>query len=114
MRNLCYTWTETTPKIETSLLLQQHKKVDTCEEKSEYTVEKCSECGDVKSTSKKLYYSAHDFQFTSHKKEPTCTEKGEDLYTCTICNETETREVAATGHDTELVNVKSYLHGFWL
>ena len=82
------------------------QKVDTCEEKSEYTVEKCSECGDVKSTSKKLYYSAHDFQFTSHKKEPTCTEKGEDLYTCTICNETETREVAATGHDTELVNVK--------
>lgn len=100
-----YTWTETTPKIEHHYVTTT-QKVDTCEEKSEYTVEKCSECGDVKSTSKKLYYSAHDFQFTSHKKEPTCTEKGEDLYTCTICNETETREVAATGHDTELVNVK--------
>ena len=100
-----YTWTETTPKTEHHYVTTT-QKVDTCEEKSEYTVEKCSECGDVKSTSKKLYYSAHDFQFTSHKKEPTCTEKGEDLYTCTICNETETREVAATGHDTELVNVK--------
>lgn len=100
-----YTWTETTPKKEHHYVTTT-QKVDTCEEKSEYTVEKCSECDDVKSTSKKLYYSAHDFQFTSHKKEPTCTEKGEDLYTCTICNETETREVAATGHDTELVNVK--------
>ena len=100
-----YTWTETTPKTEHHYVTTT-QKVDTCEEKSEYTVEKCSECGDVKSTSKKLYYSAHDFQFTSHKKEPTCTEKGEDLYTCTICNETETRKVAATGHDTELVNVK--------
>ena len=100
-----YTWTENIPKTEHHYVTTT-TKLDTCEEKSEYTVEKCSECGDVKSTSKKLYYSAHDFQFTSHKKEPTCTEKGEDLYTCTICNGTETREVAATGHDTELINVK--------
>ena len=100
-----YTWTESIPKTEHHYVTTT-TKLDTCEEKSEYTVEKCSECGDVKSTSKKLYYSAHDYQFTSHVKEPTCTEKGEDLYTCTICNETETREVAATGHDTELANVK--------
>ena len=100
-----YTWTETTPKTEHHYVATT-TKLDTCEEKSEYTVEKCSECGDVKSTSKKLYYSAHDFQFTSHKKEPTCTETGEDIYTCTKCNKTETREVAATGHDTELINVK--------
>lgn len=100
-----YTWTESIPKTE-HLYVTTTTKLDTCEEKSEYTVEKCSECGDVKSTSKKLYYSAHDYQFTRHVKEPTCTEKGEDLYTCIICNGTETREVAATGHDTELVNVK--------
>ena len=101
-----YTWTETTPKTEHHYVTTT-TKLDTCEEKSEYTVEKCSECGDVKSTSKKLYYSAHDFQFTSHKKEPTCTETGEDIYTCTKCNKTEIREVAAKGHgETELVNVK--------
>lgn len=100
-----YTWTENIPKTEHHYVTTT-TKLDTCEEKSEYTVEKCSECGDVKSTSKKLYYSAHDFQFTSHKKEPTCTETGEDIYTCTKCNKTETREVAATGHDTELINVK--------
>ena len=101
-----YTWTETTPKTEHHYVTTT-QKVDTCEEKSEYTVEKCSECGDSKSTSKKLYYSAHDFQFTSHKKEPTCTEKGEDLYTCTICGKTETREVPMVAHETELRNYKA-------
>lgn len=101
-----YTWTETTPKTEHHYVTTT-QKVDTCEEKSEYTVEKCSMCGSIKETSKKLYYSAHDFQFTSHKKEPTCTETGEDIYTCTKCNKTEIREVAAKGHgETELVNVK--------
>lgn len=101
-----YTWTESTPKIEHQYITSV-QTVDTCEEKSEYTVEKCSMCGSIKETSKKLYYSAHDFQFTSHKKEPTCTETGEDIYTCTKCNKTEIREVAAKGHgETELVNVK--------
>lgn len=101
-----YTWTESIPKTEHHYVTTT-TKLDTCEEKSEYTVEKCSMCGSIKETSKKLYYSAHDFQFTSHKKEPTCTETGEDIYTCTKCNKTEIREVAAKGHgETELVNVK--------
>ena len=101
-----YTWTESIPKIEHQYITSV-QTVDTCEEKSEYTVEKCSMCGSIKETSKKLYYSAHDFQFTSHKKEPTCTETGEDIYICTKCNKTEIREVAAKGHgETELVNVK--------
>ena len=101
-----YTWTESIPKTEHHYVTTT-KTLDTCEEKSEYTVEKCSMCGSIKETSKKLYYSAHNFQFTSHKKEPTCTETGEDIYTCTKCNKTEIREVAAKGHgETELVNVK--------
>ena len=101
-----YTWTENIPKTEHHYVTTT-TKLDTCEEKSEYTVEKCSECGDVKSTSKKMYYSAHDYQFTSHVKEPTCTEKGEDLYTCTICGKTETREVPMVAHETELRNYKA-------
>ena len=32
-------------------------------------------------------------------KEPTCTEKGEKLYTCTVCGETKTEEVPAKGHN---------------
>ena len=31
-------------------------------------------------------------------KEPTCTEKGEKTYTCTVCDKTKKEEVAASGH----------------
>ena len=31
-------------------------------------------------------------------KEPTCTEKGEKTYTCTICDKTKKEEIAASGH----------------
>ena len=101
-----YTWTESTPKTEHSYITVKTTS-DTCEDKSVYKVHKCSECGEVIGTSKKMYYSAHDYEFTSHKKEPTCTEKGEDLYTCTICGKTETREVPMVAHETELRNYKA-------
>ena len=31
-------------------------------------------------------------------KDATCTEKGEKIYTCTVCKATKTEEIAATGH----------------
>ncbi len=101
-----YTWTESTPKTEHSYITVKTTS-DTCEDKSVYKVHKCSECGDVIGTSKKMYYSAHDYEFTSHSKVATCTEKGEDLYTCTICGKTETREVPMVAHKTELRNYKA-------
>ena len=101
-----YTWTESTPKTEHSYITVETTS-DTCEDKSVYKVHKCSECGEVIGTSKKMYYSAHDYEFTSHSKVATCTEKGEDLYTCTICGKTETREVPMVAHETELRNYKA-------
>lgn len=100
-----YTWTESTPKIDHQYITSV-QTVDTCEEKSEYTVEKCSMCGSIKETSKKLYYSAHDFQIENINKEPTCTEDGEYVYKCSKCGKTETKKLPATGHDIELVNAK--------
>lgn len=100
-----YTWTESTPKIEHQYITSV-QTVDTCEEKSEYTVEKCSMCGSIKETSKKLYYSAHDYQIESINKEPTCTEDGEYVYKCSKCGKTETKKLPATGHNIELVNAK--------
>ena len=32
-------------------------------------------------------------------KQPTCTEKGTETRSCSICNEVETRDIDATGHD---------------
>ena len=101
-----YTWTESTPKTEHSYITVKTTS-DTCEDKSVYKVHKCSECGEVIGTSKKMYYSAHDYEFTSHSKVATCTEKGGDLYTCTICGKTETREVPMVAHETELRNYKA-------
>lgn len=101
-----YTWTESTPKTEHSYITVETTS-DTCEDKSVYKVHKCSECGEVIGTSKKMYYSAHDYEFTSHSRVATCTEKGEDLYTCTICGKTETREVPMVAHETELRNYKA-------
>lgn len=100
-----YTWTESIPKIEHQYITSV-QTVDTCEEKSEYTVEKCSMCGSIKETSKKLYYSAHDYQIESINKEPTCTEDGEYVYKCSKCGKTETKKLPATGHNIELVNAK--------
>ena len=100
-----YTWTESTPKIEHQYITSV-QTVDTCEEKSEYTVEKCSMCGSIKETSKKLYYSAHDYQIESINKEPTRTEDGEYVYKCSKCGKTETKKLPATGHNIELVNAK--------
>ena len=100
-----YTWTENIPKTEHHYVTTT-TKLDTCEEKSEYTVEKCSMCGSIKETSKKLYYSAHDYQIESINKEPTCTEDGEYVYKCSKCGKTETKKLPATGHNIELVNVK--------
>lgn len=100
-----YTWTESTPKIDHQYITSV-QTVDTCEEKSEYTVEKCSMCGSIKETSKKLYYSAHDFQIENINKEPTCTEDGEYVYKCSKCGKTETKKLPATGHNIELVNAK--------
>ena len=41
----------------------------------------------------------HDFGEWTQTKAPTCTEKGEEKRTCTICGSSETRDVAALGHD---------------
>ena len=37
---------------------------------------------------------------------PTCTDKGENKYTCTVCGGTKTEEINALGHDTSKVDAK--------
>ena len=48
----------------------------------------------------------HDWSEWVVTTEPTCTEAGEETRTCKKCGETETREVAALGHDYQYVNQK--------
>ena len=53
----------------------------------------------------KTKYNDEHTVHTEHKwdegvvtKEATCTEAGEKIYTCTVCNETKTEKIEATGH----------------
>ncbi len=41
---------------------------------------------------------SHSFGKWKRTKAPTCTEKGEETRTCSVCGKTETRSVAAKGH----------------
>ena len=47
----------------------------------------------------------HNWSEGEITKTPTCTEKGEKEYTCTVCGEAKTEEISATGHqNTEVRN----------
>lgn len=44
-------------------------------------------------------YCNHQWDEGTVKAEATCEEKGEMIYTCTLCGETKTEEIQALGHD---------------
>ena len=69
----------------------------TCTEKG-YTTHTCTICGDSYVDS---YVDAlgHDFGEWKVTTAPTCTEKGVETHSCSRCNATETRAVAALGHE---------------
>ena len=50
--------------------------------------------------------SEHNWSEDETIKIPTCTEKGEKKYTCNVCGETKTEEMAATGKHTYKTTVK--------
>lgn len=69
----------------------------TCTEQG-YTTHTCSICGD---SYVDTYVDAngHSFGEWTETKAATCTEKGEESRSCAVCNATETREIAALGHN---------------
>lgn len=45
-----------------------------------------------------LPFGDHRYVLAATEKAPTCTESGKDLYRCSLCGETKTETVPATGH----------------
>ena len=100
-----YTWKTTTYgtfSFDVTIPKTGHSYTDTvtpptCTEQG-YTTHTCSRCGDSYRDS---YVDAlgHSFGAWTHNKAPTCTEKGEETRTCSRCSYTETRDIAATGHN---------------
>lgn len=80
----------------------EEKRVEpTCTEDGSYeVVVYCSVCGDEisRNTEQIPATGEHDWELTETVKEPTCTEDGEGEYVCTVCGETKTDAIEATGH----------------
>ena len=61
----------------------------------------CQRCGDTQHVKDLPVTEDHKWNDGVVTKAATCTEAGEKLYTCTVCNKTKTETIAAIGHDWE-------------
>ena len=87
----------------------RNKKSATCKEEG-YTGDTCcSDCGTIISTGKSIAKTKnHKWDDGTITTEPTCTKKGEKTFTCSICGNTKTTTINATGHSYgEYVIVKA-------
>ena len=68
----------------------------------------CKDCNTKIETGKVIATTGkHIWDKGKETKAPTCTQKGEITYTCTVCGETKTEKIKATGHqNTEIRNEK--------
>ena len=81
-------------------------KAATCAEEGYTGDTYCKECNTKLSSGEKIAKKAHTWDKGKVTTEATCTQKGIKTYTCTVCKETQTEEILATGHQhTELRNV---------
>lgn len=61
----------------------------------------CQRCGDTQLVKELPVTEDHKWNDGVVTKAATCTEAGEKLFTCTVCDKTKTEAIAATGHDWE-------------
>ena len=83
-------------------------KVATCA-KEGYTGDTyCKDCNTKLSSGETIAKKSHTWDEGKVTTKATCAQKGIKTYTCTVCNETKTEEIPATGkhENTELRNVK--------
>ena len=77
----------------------RNQKNPTCKEAGYSGDTYCADCG-VKIFSGQTIAKTknHNWDGGVITTEPTCTERGEKTFTCTICGNTNTKKVNATGH----------------
>ena len=77
----------------------RNKKDATCKEKSYTGDTYCTDCGKKISSGKSIAKTeTHSYDDGKITTKPTCTKRGTKTYTCTICGNTKTETVKATGH----------------
>lgn len=68
----------------------------------EITTYLCTRCKDAKEVQTQPSLGGHTWQPGEITKSPTCLTAGEQQYTCTVCNQTKTEPLKATGHNWEI------------
>ena len=85
----------------------ENKKDATCSEAGYTGDQVCKDCGTVIEKGTAIAKKNHTWDDGEVTTPATCEEKGEKIYICTVCNETKTEEISATGHQhTEIENKK--------
>ena len=75
----------------------------TCTKPGHTAGTKCSVCGETLSGIEVIPAKGHSWDEGKITTEPTCVADGVKTFTCTVCNETKTETVPATGH-TEVID----------
>ncbi len=70
----------------------------TCTEAGHTAGTKCSVCDAILSGMEEIPATGHQWDEGKVTTAPTCENAGVKTYTCTVCNETKTEAIAATGH----------------
>ena len=79
-------------------MVEVGEKPATCTEAGHTAGVQCSRCGAIESGVTEIPALGHSYGNWTQTKAPTCTAKGTETRTCTRCNASETRDVAALGH----------------
>ena len=66
----------------------------------------CSVCHEILVAQEEVPAKGHSWNEGEVTTQPTCKDKGVKTYTCTVCNETKTEAIAATGHTPVEVSEK--------
>ena len=74
------------------------EKPATCTEAGHKAGKKCSVCGATLSGMEEIPATGHQWDEGEVTTKPTCKDKGVKTFTCTVCNETKTEAIDATGH----------------
>ena len=70
----------------------------TCTEPGKKAGTKCSVCDTILSGVEEIPAKGHQWNDGEITTAPTCTEKGEKTFTCTVCNTTKTEAIDSKGH----------------
>lgn len=94
------TKTETVKKTTKHLHTEiRNKKDATCKDEGYTGDTYCTDCGKKISSGKSIAKTeTHSYDDGKITTKPTCTKRGTKTYTCTICGNTKTETVKATGH----------------